>query len=56
MDKKSTDNRSNQLNPNNGSYWTSRGAPQPAPNANGSVTPAPTAGNQPQQPSTPAKK
>lgn len=55
MDKKSTDNRSNQLNPNNGSYWTSRNAPQPAPNANGSVTPAPPTSGQ-QQPSSPAKK
>ena len=46
MDKKSTDNRANQLNPNNDTYWSSRNTPAPAPAAQPNPQPsAPASGS-----------
>ncbi|MGV3622713.1 MAG: hypothetical protein ACO1OB_17980 [Archangium sp.] len=47
MSKHNANNHSNQMNPNNGAYWSSRGTPapssSPAPTpAVNSPTPAPT--------------
>lgn len=56
MSKSGSDNRANQLNPNNPAYWSGRGMPAPTTPPTAPASPAPTPVAPTEAPSTTPSK